>query len=333
MEHEDYPAVSVIIPCRNEAKFISKCLDSVLANDYPKDKIEVFIVDGMSTDGTREIVNEYNKKHPFIILLDNPKRITPVALNIGIRRAKNSIIIRMDAHATFKNDYIFKCATYLEKYGADDIGGIWIIQPRENTIMGRGIAMAMSSFFGTGDAYYKIGAEKLKIVDTVPFGCYRKEIFDKIGFFNENLERSQDMEFNLRLKKAGGKIYLFPEIVGYYFARSKLKDFLIHNFKDGIWAVYPLKFIKVLFRPRHYAPLVFVSGLITLFILGLFIKPFYFMFLAAVAIYLSVLMFVTIKVSLKEKDATYLFSLPVSLLVRHFAYGFGSIFGIIKLLK
>ncbi len=326
------PFVSIIIPCRNEKNFISKCLDFVLENDYPKDKIEMFIVDGMSTDGTREIINDYIKKYPFICLLDNPKRITPVALNIGIKEAKTGIIIRMDAHATYKTDYIFKCATYLEKYGADDIGGIWIIKPQDNTAIGRGIAKSMSSFLGTGDAYYKIGSEKLKIVDTVPFGCYRKEVFDKIGFFNENLKRSQDMEFNIRLKKAGGKIYLFPEIVGYYYARSKIKEFLIHNFEDGIWAVYPLKFVKIPFRPRHYVPLAFVSGLTVLFLAGLFFKPFLHMFFGFLLFYLLVVFYSAIKVSLKEKDKTYLFSLPIALIVRHFTYGFGSVFGIIKLL-
>jgi len=330
---EKFPSVSIIIPCRNEGKFISKCLDSVLDNNYPEDSIELFVIDGMSTDGTREIVKNYSKKYKFIHLLDNQKYITPVALNIGIKEAKNNIIIRMDAHATFKNDYILKCATFLEEYDADDIGGIWVIKPRENTILGRGIAKSMSSFLGTGDAYYKIGSEKLKIVDTVPFGCYRKELFNKVGFFNENLERSQDMEFNLRLKKAGGKIYLFPEIVGYYFARSKLKDFIIHNFKDGIWAVYPLKFVKIPFRPRHYVPLLFVSGLIILFLLGLFVKSFLYLFFGVILFYILVLFYSAVKTSIKEKDVTYFISLPIALIVRHFAYGFGSIFGVIKLLK
>jgi len=330
---ENFPPVSIIIPCRNEKKFIVKCLDSVLENHYPKDKIEMFVVDGMSTDGTRDIIKNYIKKYPFIHLLDNPKKITPVALNIGIKASKTDIIVRMDAHATYKNDYIYKCATYLEKYGADDIGGIWIVKPRENTPIGRGIAKAMSFFLGTGDAYYKIGSEKLKIVDTVPFGCYRKEIFNKVGLFNENLERSQDMEFNLRLKKAGGKIYLFPEIVGYYYARSKLKEFIIHNFKDGIWAVYPLKFVKTPFRPRHYVPFAFVIGLILLLILGLFSKIFLYIFGSVMVFYFLTIIYFSIKISLKEKDATYLFSMPIALIARHFSYGLGSIFGIIKLLK
>lgn len=328
----ELPSVSIIIPCRNEKKFIAQCLDSVLKNNYPQDKIEILVMDGMSNDGTRDVIQDYNRKYPFIRMLDNPKIVAPSALNIGIKNAKNNIIIRMDAHATYKSDYIFKCATYLKKYNADNIGGIWVIMPRKNTIIGRGIAKSMSSFFGTGNAYYKIGSKNLKRVDTVPFGCFKKEIFDKVGMFDERLARSQDMEFNLRLKKAGGRVFLFPEIVGYYYVRSDLKDFFVHNFKDGIWAVYPLKFVKMPFRPRHYVPLVFVSALLLSLILGFFAKIFFYFFLGLFLVYLLFLTFFSVKVFLREKDPGLLISLPLAFLTRHFAYGLGSIVGIIKLL-
>lgn len=329
----DLPFVSIIIPCRNEEKFISKCLDSILANNYPEDKIEILIMDGLSTDRTREIINEYIKNFSFIRLLDNPKKITPTALNIGIKASKYNIIVRMDAHATYTTDYIAKCATNLKKYDADDIGGIWVIVPRKNSIIGRGIAKSMSSFFGTGNAFYKLGSETLRAVDTVPFGCYKKEIFDKIGLFNENLERSQDMEFNLRLQKAGGKIYLFPEIVGYYYVRSDLKSFFWHNIKDGIWAVYPFKFVKLPLKPRHYVPLFFVSTALMLLVLGVFSKVFLNLFLLLMAFYFTVLLLSSLKIAIKEKDYALLMSLPLAFIVRHFGYGLGSIIGIIKLLK
>ena len=332
MEHNNLQSVSIIIPCRNEKKFIGKCLDSILANNYPVEKMEIFVVDGMSTDGTRDIIIDYGKKYSFIRLLDNSKRTTPVALNIGIKNSKNNIIIRMDAHATYKSDYILKCATFLEKYDADNIGGVWIVKSRENTIIGRGISAAMSSFFGSGDAYYKIGLERLKIVDTVPFGCYKKEVFDKIGLFNENLERSQDLEFNLRLKKAGGRIYLFPEIVGYYYQRSKLKEFAKHNFKDGIWVTYPLRFVKTPFRPRHYVPLLFVLMLIFLIIAGFFMKPFFYLLLILLSFYLIFLLYFSFKIFLAKKDPTLLISLPVVFLVRHLSYGFGELWGAVLLL-
>jgi len=327
------PLVSVIIPCRNEKNFIDKCLDSVLENDYPKDKMEIFVVDGMSSDGTREIVEDYIQKYHFIKLIDNHKYIASSALNMGIKESRGDIIMRMDAHAIYDKSYISKCVNYLEEYGADNVGGIISITPRENNLMGRGIVKAMSSFLGTGGAKYKTSPAKFEEVDTVPFGCFRRDVFDRAGYFNENLKRSQDIEFNLRLKRAGGKIYLFPDITSQYFVRSDLKEFFIHNFRDGVWAVYPFKFTKTFFKLRHYLPLMFVSGLIGTLLLGIFFKPFYYLFLAEIFVYILVIFYATIKVSLNEKDARYLFSLPVALAVRHFIYGFGSIFGIIKLLK
>lgn len=326
------PKVSIIIPCRNEEKFISRCLDSILANAYPKEKIEVFIVDGMSKDKTRQIVLPYTKQYPFVHLLDNPKHITPCALNIGIRAANSDIIIRMDGHASYKEDYIVKCVTNLEKYNVDNIGGIWEIIPQENTAIGRGIAKAMTSYIGTGRAYYKIGLKKAKIVDTVPFGCYRKKLFYEVGFFNENLARSQDMEFNIRLKKAGKRIFMLAEIVGYYYVRSTLKSFFIHNFKDGIWAIYPLKFVKVPLRPRHYVPCLFVVVLLLLLFLGLFFKPFMMLFLLTMAAYIIIILSVSVQTSLETNDITYAFTMPIAFAARHFGYGLGSLWGMVRLI-
>ena len=334
--------VSIIIPVYNEEKFIAKCLDSVLEQDclrlhqdfggQAKDKLEVLVIDGMSKDKSKGIITSYAKKHPFIKLLENPKRITSCALNIGIKQSKGGIIVRLDAHTSYGKDYISKCVAYLLKHNADNVGGIISIIPRENTLMGRGIARSLSSSFGTGGAIYKTGSENFKEADTVPFGCFKKEIFEKVGLFNENLERSQDMEFNLRLKTAGGKIYLFPDIVSYYYVRSNLKDFFIHNLKDGIWAVYPLKFVKKFFKPRHYAPLVFVSGLLFLFVLGLLLRPFLYLFVAVLALYLSMMFYFSAKIAIREKKYEFLVSLPLAFVTRHFGYGIGSIIGLLKLL-
>lgn len=325
------PKVSIIIPCRNEEKFIGQCLDSLLSNDYPKENIEIFIIDGRSTDCTLEIIKEYQKDYPFITLLDNPKKITPTALNIGIKRANYDIVVRIDAHATYKKDYISKSVRYLKDYNADNVGGIWIIIPRENTLVGNAIAQTLSHRFGTGNAYYKIGAKELKWVDTVPFGCYRKEIFNKIGEFNENLVRSQDMEFNLRLRKNGGKILLIPEIVGYYYVRSKLKDFFVHNFKDGVWAIYPLKFVKIPLRLRHYIPFLFVSGLIVMAILSVFVSFFKWVFLGVLVLYLLASLISSFQVALEKRNWKLFFMMPVAFFVRHFGYGLGSLWGIVKL--
>lgn len=324
--------VSIIIPCRNEEKFIGRCLDSVLANDYPKDKMEIFVIDGMSQDKTREIVSEYQKKYDFITLLENPKKITPTALNIGIKAAHYDIVIRIDAHSAYKKDYISKSIKYLNKFKADNVGGIWVITPRDNSLKGLAIAQSLSHRFGTGNAYYKIGAKEIKWVDTVPFGCYRKEIFERVGLFNENLVRSQDMEFNLRLRRNGGKILLIPEIVGYYYVRSNFKDFFIHNLKDGVWAIYPLKFVKMPLRMRHYIPFLFVSGMIALSILSIFFILFRWFFFGAVALYFIASLASSFQVSFKCRNWKLFFIMPFAFFVRHLGYGLGSVWGTLKLI-
>jgi len=309
--------VSVIIPCRNEEKYIGRCLDSIIGQDYPKEKLEVLVMDGMSEDRTREIIKnfQFSNSDFQIKLIDNPQKFTPFGLNIGIKNSKGEVIIRMDSHAAYQKDYISKCLSYLEKYKADNVGGIIKTIPAEDTLIARAIAVCLSHFFGVGNSYFRTGSKKPKWVDTVFGGCYRKEVFDKMGLFNENLIRSQDMEFNLRLKRKGGKILLAPDIVSYYYPKSKLGEFFIHNFKDGFWGVFPLKFVKMPLSWRHYIPLFFVLTL------PISIWP-----------YLLINLYFSSKVAIKEKEFGFLFALPIVFAVRHFGYGLGSLWGLIKLI-
>jgi len=325
--------VSVIIPCRNEEKYIEECLNSVINQDYPKEKLEVLVVDGMSEDRTREVIEKYTKQYPFIKLLNNPKKITPVAFNIGVKQAKGDLIIIMGAHCIYKRNYISNCVRYSNTYNADNIGGIWEILPGEKTLVAKSIAFASSSIFGAGDAYYRRGYDKgIKEVDTVFGGCYKKEVFEKVGLFNENLLRSQDMEFNLRLRKAGGKILLAPDIVSYYYPKSNLKDFFLHNIEDGIWVIYPLKFVKMPFKLRHYIPLLFVGGLIGSLFLSIFFPLFFWLFLFVFGLYSAFNLYFSAKIAIREKDFRYLFLIPVAFATRHIGYGLGSVWGLIKLI-
>lgn len=326
----NFPFVSIIIPCRNEEKFIAKCLDSIIANDYPKDKIEILIVDGMSEDETRDIVREYAQKYPFIKLLNNNKKITPVALNFGINQANGEIIFTLSAHVIYEKDYISKCTKYLSEYGADDVGGIMKTVPENDTILGKAIIFALSNKFGVGNSYFRIGSKEPKFVDTVPFGCYRREVFEKIGLFNENLVRNQDIEFNLRLKKAGGKILLAPDIVSYYYARSNLKGLFRQNFLNGFWVIYSNKFAKTPFSLRHLVPFVFVFSLIGSLLLSIFWLPFIALFFGIFGIYLLANIFFSLKLAVK--NGLHLFPLiVVSFFALHFSYGIGSLWGLIRL--
>ena len=270
MNQENKLFVSIIIPCRNEEKFVSKCLDSIIAQDYPKEKMEILIVDGMSKDKTRVILREYIEKYPFIRVLDNPKKIVPCALNIGLKNARGEIIMRMDAHTTYGKDYMSKCVKYLDEYDADNVGGILKTTPAENTIIAKAITLVLSHRFGAGDSYFRIGSKEPRWVDTVFPGCYKRKVFEKIGLFNEKLIRNQDLEFNLRLKKTGGKILLVPEIMSCYYPSSNLKTFWKHNFRDGFSITYPLKYGIKAFSWRHLVPFVFVLTLIGSGILSFF---------------------------------------------------------------
>jgi len=323
--------VSIIIPCRNEEKFIGKCLESILNQDFPKEKLEVLVVDGMSEDKTRETIKNFQFSNPNfqLRLLDNPKKFTNFAFNMGIRESRGEIIMIMGAHAGYERDYISKCVKYLQEYNADNVGGVIKTLPSKNTLFAKAIAISLSHSFGAGGSYFRIGSDKPRWVDTVFGGCYKREVFDKIGLFNENLIRSQDLEFNLRLKKAGGKILLAPDIVSYYYPKSNLKDFFLHNFEDGTWAVLPLKFVKFPFKLRHYIPLIFVSGLLGTGFLGIFFPIFFWLFLLLLSLYLLANLYFSAKIALREKDFRYLFVMPITFACRHFGYGLGSIFGIL----
>ena len=324
--------VSIIIPCRNEKKFIGKCLDSIIGQDYPKENLEVLVIDGMSEDGTRRIVEQYTAQYSHIKLLDNTKKITPCALNIGIKNAKGEIIMRMDGHATYEKDYISKCIKYLEEYNADNVGGIMVTLPRNDTFIGKAIAAVLSHPFGVGNSVFRTGAKEPKWVDTVFGGCYKREVFDKIGLFNEKLISSQDMEFNLRLKKASGKILLVPEIISYYYTRSTFKSFCKNNIRNGIWVILPFKFSKIIpVSLRHLVPFVFVLSLLGTGILSFFFLSFLRLFLLIVGSYTLANLYFSLKIALRKKNIKYLVVMPILFAALHLGYGFGSIWGAARL--
>jgi glycosyltransferase involved in cell wall biosynthesis len=217
-----YPPVSIVVPCRNEAPYIAACLDSILASEYPRERLEILVADGESSDGTREILSRYAERHPSLLVLDNPARSTPAGLNAAIRRASGEVIIRMDAHVEYPPDYVPRLVQGLMESGADNVGGILETAPAENAARARAIAIGLSHPFGVGNSYFRTGTRERREVDTVPFGCYRREIFDRIGFFDEELIRNQDDELNFRLLRQGGRILLLPDVRCRYFARRSL---------------------------------------------------------------------------------------------------------------
>ncbi|OAA26589.1 glycosyl transferase [Kosmotoga arenicorallina S304] len=328
----DSAFVSVIIPARNEEKFIARCLESFLKQDYPQHLIEIVIVDGMSEDNTEKIVSKFISKHPNIKLLKNEKRITPVALNIGIKNAKGDYILFSGAHSEIPPDYVSRCVKYLEEYEADNVGGVVITKPRENTTKGKVIVELLSHPFGVGGSKFRTGVNKPTNVDTVPFGCYRREAFEKIGLFNEHLIRNQDIELNLRLKRAGGKIMLFPDISLTYYARSTFKELWKNNFGNGFWVVYADKFSKLPFSLRHLVPFFFVLFLSIGSILSFFSFYTREVFLAILSLYMILDFVFSLSIAKKLKSLKAFFLSFFGFLSLHVSYGLGSVVGFLFVL-
>ncbi len=324
------PKVSIIIPILNEEKYIAKSLDSIIESDFDKSKMEVLLIDGGSKDKTVEIIKEYQKSYPFLKLLNNPKKIVPVAMNIGIKSAKGEYIIRLDAHSSYPKDYFSKLIYYHQKLNADNIGGVVITEVKNKTLTSSAIKNVLSDKFGVGSSF-RSGAKEIKEVDTVPFGCYKKEIFEKIGLYDERLVRNQDIELNKRLKRAGGKIYLVPEIKCTYFARETFKDLAKNNFSNGLWNILTAYYTKNItsLSLRHFIPMLFVLSLTVFGIGGIFNRWLFYIFLTILGSYLTL---ITIR-SFQIGKSTTPFHQILAFLVLHFSYGVGSIVGIFKVLK
>jgi glycosyltransferase involved in cell wall biosynthesis len=324
--------ISIIIPVFNEEKYIAKCLDSIIESDFDKSQMEVLLVDGGSKDKTIEIIKSYQQKYPFFKLLHNPKKIVPVAMNLGIKEAKGEYIIRLDAHSSYPKDYFSKLIYWHKKLDADNVGAVWITDVLNKTKTSSAIKNVLSDKFGVGDAKFRIGVEKIEEVDTVPFGCYKIEIFDNVGIYDERLVRNQDIELNKRIKKAGGKIYLVPEIKCIYYARENFKDLAKNNFLNGKWNILTAFFTKTLssLSFRHFVPMFFVLSLMIFLILGLFInKIFLKLLLIELVTYLSI---ISIR-SMQIKQNTTFFHQLLAFLVLHFSYGIGSLVGFFGIIK
>jgi glycosyltransferase involved in cell wall biosynthesis len=324
--------VSIIIPCRNEKDYIAGVLDSILANDFPKEKLEVIVADGMSEDGTRFVIEEYAAKFPFIHLVDNPKKIVPCALNEAIRNAKGRIIMRMDAHAVYPPSYISRLISALGELKADNVGAAWETLPGGPGLVPKAIALALSHPFGVGNATYRLsnGEDHAPIeTDTVPFGCYRKDVFDRIGLFDEELVRNQDNELNERLKKAGGRIFLIPEVKIQYFARKNFSKLWKMFYQYGYFGPLVDKKLGKPTRLRRYIPLFFVCSLTLPWLFMPISSWSAFIPLFSLSSYSLANFLVSLILGTREKEFALILPLSCSLLVSHLSYGFGHFKGIL----
>ncbi len=318
---------SVIIPVYNEERYIDRCIQSIKAQDYDSEKIEFIFVDGNSTDNTFEKLTEYAKDIHNFRILSNPKRTVPYAMNIGIKVSRGKYIIRLDAHAEYAPDYISKCVYYLENTDAENVGGV--AETKSHGYIGNAIALMLSSKFGVGNSRFRTNG-KSGYVDTVPFGAFRREVFEKLGGYDERLTRNQDNEMNYRIRKNGGKIYLAGDIKFSYYCRDTIRGIAKMAFQNGKWNVISMKLCPGSMGVRHFIPLAFLLSLIGLPILAIISPLFYPLLLLVISSY-SIL---DVYFSIKEATEVRYFPLLVVLFpIFHLTYGFGSIVGIIGMLN
>lgn len=324
------PTVSIIVPCLNEQRTIGMLLDAIFNQTYPVEDIEVVIADGFSTDGTREVVEQFANEHASlsILLVDNPKRIIPAALNVSIGHARGDYIIRLDAHSIPEPDYVALCIETIQKTGAANVGGAWEIKPAGEAWVARSIAAAASHPLGAGDARYRYKGDAGE-VHTVPFGAFQRSWVDRVGEFNETLLSNEDYEYNYRLRRAGGKIWFDPAIQSVYFARKDLRELMVQYLRYGYWKAMMLAQNPESLRWRQALPAGFVFGLITLSVLALAL-PFTRIFLAIyVGVYAAITIGFGLVEALRRLDLGIVFGFPLALWVMHFAWGSAFFGGII----
>lgn len=256
------PSVAVVIPCRNEARFIRPVIDALLRSTYPRERLEVLFVDGMSTDGTRAILEAAAREHPFLRVLENPRVIAPVALNLGIRAARSEIIVRMDAHSEYEDDYISRCVALLLRSGPKvaNAGGKGVPRPYGDSPWARPISFILSHRFGVGGTACRT-SKHAGFVDTVPFGTYFRATLVEIGMYDERLTRNQDHELNARLRRAGYSIAYDPTILIHYRPRADLRGLARQAYFTGMWNVYTLRLHPYTWKWRRFIPGGFVAYL------------------------------------------------------------------------
>lgn len=329
------PRVSIIIATRNEEDSIENCIHAIIEQDYPNDKLELLIVDGCSDDNTVGVVAKIANQRKFHVkIFNNDKIIQSSAWNIGINESSGEIILIVSAHSFIEKDYVKNAVHYLEKTKAEIVGGPMVV--KGGGYIGETIGFIHHCKFGIGvGKFHDISFEGY--VDTVYLTCYGRSIVEKVGYYDERLIRNQDIEFNSRVRKCGGKIYLTPELKSYYRCRDTLKGLWNQNFKNGKWVIYTKKIAPYCFSWRHFIPLAFVGTLIVsgilsvignLFGLNTFYSLSFLIFVTIIISYTLVTLFFSFRISF-EKGLKYFAILPIVFSTLHFSYGLGSICGLI----
>lgn len=322
------PTITIICPVLNEEKYISECMESILAFDYPKELMEIIFVDGMSNDRTRDLIQTYVQRYPFIRLLDNKDKYVPFAMNKGIAEAKGDYIIRMDAHAFYPSDYVRVLIQKAFELEADNIGCMCKTDVFHKTDKALAIKEVLSHPLGVGNSLFRIGISEIIESDTVPFGCFRKDVFERFGLYDTRLIRNQDIELNKRIKSKGGKICLIPDTHCVYYARETWKALFTNNFLNGKWNILTVFYTGNLssLSIRHFIPLCFVLSLVLPLLLSFIHPSFAYLSLISAIAYLILMTYTSLNIA--QKKQLHFLSLWISFIVIHLSYGLGSLSGL-----
>lgn len=320
--------VSVIIPVYNEERYIENCIQSLLEQDYPQNKMEFLFLDGRSTDKTVQIIDTFLEQYSSLIrIIENPNRTQSYAMNIGIMEAKGKYILRLDAHADYDKHYISECVRLLETGLYQNVGGVADTKARSK--FGEVVALMMSSRFGVGNSQFRT-SDMEGPVDTVPFGAFSKDYLVSLGGFDERLNRNEDNEINYRIRKNGGVVYLSPKIRFTYYCRDTLKGVLSMAFQNGKWTLIASRLCPGSMSLRHLIPLLFVLSIIALIVLGHFFAVSYLLLMLELALYFSLAFLFSTKT---KADFKMILQLLLLFPAFHISYGCGSIFGIITVIR
>ena len=323
---ETLPFVSALLVTRNEKDYIRMSLMSLIYQTYPKDRYEIIIIDGGSVDGTLDIIKELQENYTTdsfsINVVPNPKKILATGWNIGVRTAKGDYVVRIDAHATAEPDFIEKSVETLQRVDAVCVGGKLTsksLNGEENVI-----SYVLSSPFGVGNSSFRV-SEQEGYADTAVYGLYKKDIFEKAGYFDEKMVRNQDIEMHSRIKKEGGKFYFNPEIKSTYYTRNTVKKMLKQAYGNGKWNMVLLKKGNGALSLRHLVPFAFVLSIIGAIVLGFLHPVFWILGLFALLLHMVLGFFFATK---KTKMVNQLLAMPFLFISLHLAFGVGYIRGI-----
>lgn len=334
LSNKSEDTVSVVIPCYNEERYIGKALEQ-LADQFEVDQYEIVIVDGMSEDNTRGVIEDFKKKQPDLVvrIVDNPARNIPTALNLGISAAKGNIIARMDAHAVPCTGYIRRCVEVLNQGTAGSVGMPCLVRAGADTTMARAIAAAVSHPFGIGDAKYRLGAggPPQEAVDTVAFACFRKSLWQELGGFNEELLTNEDYDFNYRVRQSGRDVILDRSGHCDYFARTTLSSLSGQYRRYGGWKARMVMLHPTSVRLRHLVAPMFVLSLFLLFLLSIFWTPALAILAFEIGFYFIFSLFFSWQIAQSSERAPYwpLVILLVFFTI-HVSWGASFLFGLIR---